>query len=551
MRMIPKTIVGSIASDAERRAFALLSTTQLDAAARCFHSLNISEHDYKLVAEIDFAVLSAKGLLVLEVKGGGVSVHEGVWQFRDRFGRLHRRSEGPFEQARSAMFSLRDRLVQEVGREVVESLTVGYGVVFPDCPFRERSVEWADQMILDVDGIRGKQHIGSYVETLFQYWREKKSPTRRDVDPGIVDRVAQALRPEFEKVPSLRHRADQIDLAMERLTEEQYSRLDVIETCPRIICSGGAGTGKTFIAAEIARRHAATGHQVLVACPSLPLAAFLRSRISSGKVSVAALEGLSELQGQFDTLIVDEGQDLLNFETLDRLDRRLRGGLADGTWRLFYDANKQTGLLGRFEPQALEFLKSHGAVPATLRLNCRNTRQIATHTKLLTAADLGTPVAGDGPQVLIEYFENETDEAALVDAQLARLIEQGVPRGEITILSALQLGASCSRLTRAHARRRLAVLDEQLAGDWPVAETTFATIADFKGLENRFILLVDVHALDDTDRDVNLLYVAMSRARAGLWMAVHGRLRKRIDEIARANVDRVLRDIGLSYPSQG
>ena len=45
---------------------------------------------------------------------------------------------------------------------------------------------------------------------------------------------------------------------MQRLTNEQYERLDAFESTPGSCVFGGAGTGKTFIAPEMARRHAAS-----------------------------------------------------------------------------------------------------------------------------------------------------------------------------------------------------------------------------------------------------------------------------------------------------
>src|SRR5436190_21906666 len=108
--MIPPVVSEATRSDAEREVFLLLQATDLGEAAVAFHSLNLSEHEYKVCGELDFVILTPDALLVLEVKGGGVSLHDGLWTYTDRYGRGHTTSEGPFKQARSGMFSLVDRL---------------------------------------------------------------------------------------------------------------------------------------------------------------------------------------------------------------------------------------------------------------------------------------------------------------------------------------------------------------------------------------------------------------------------------------------------------
>jgi hypothetical protein len=542
MRMIPPVLSEHTQSTAERRIFALLEKTRLGNGACCVHSLELSQHDYKLCAELDFVIVTRKCVIVLEVKGGGVANRDGIWIFTDRFGHEHRKSEGPFHQAKSGMFALRQRMESQFGSEPVRTLAFGYGVVFPDCDFRERSVEWDSPMVLDASRLRGLTDLAQPVRELIGYW-ESKHHASADPPQGFHDRLLHFLRPSFERVPSLRNRADALDAAMDALTDEQYSRLDIIQENPRILCSGGAGTGKTFLALEIARRHDALAARVLVVCSGRPLAAFLRSRIRSDKILVAAGDEIKALRSDFDVLIVDEGQDLINLETLDNLDRRLVGGLEKGTWRFFYDANSQAGLLGRFEPDGLALLRSFGAVSAALSLNCRNTNEIVIQTKLLTGSDLGVPSAGAGPPVRYEFYDTLSAQAALVDQYWKELDAGDIAPGDVTIISPVELDESCIRSTRLFKKGRVRRLTEEVALHWPSADLTFSTIPDFKGLENRFILLADIEQPEHLERLRSQLYVGMTRARAGLWMAAHERLREYISSIAETNMPAVITDV--------
>lgn len=96
---------------------------------------------------------------------------------------------------------------------------------------------------------------------------------------------------------------------------------------------------------------------------------------------------------------MDEGQDLLDLATLDRLDGVMAGGLEQGRWCFFHDINNQAGFFGRPDPDALALLESCGPTRVQLKTNCRNTRQILEQVKAFLEADMGVRGTGDGPQV--------------------------------------------------------------------------------------------------------------------------------------------------------
>ncbi len=535
MRMIPSGVSAGTQSRAERRLFDLLRDVNPVPDAFCLHSLNISEHDYKLCGELDFVVVSPSGVLVLEVKGGGVSCHDGIWTFRDRMNREHRTSEGPFKQARSGMFSLRARLEEQFGSGLLRRLPFGYGVALPDCEFELQSVEWSREMVLDAPVFRTRPALKDSLCRLLEYWVAKRDFWEAP-DPDLAGRVVQYLRPDFDKAPSLQVRAEEIDRVMERLTEEQYVQLDVIEDNPRILCTGGAGTGKTFLACEIARRLAGEGREVLVTCQSPILAAFIGSRLSAKGVTVCDFGQLRVRDYVFTALIVDEAQDVMNFEALERLDGVLEGGLEHGCWRLFYDPNKQTGLHSTFEPEAVALLRSYGAVAAKLQRNCRNTTDIVLQTKLWSGADPGTAHAGKGPPVEYVYYRDRAEEVMLIERELSRLYEAGVSPGDVTLLTPYELSQSSIILLKAYRAGKIKPLTTALAASWPVLETSAASVTDFKGLENRFVLAVDLESSDSLSLLENKLYVAMTRARTGLWMAVSRGLEPLVMELHSRNL---------------
>jgi len=207
-------------------------------------------------------------------------------------------------------------------------------------------------------------------------------------------------------------------------------------------------------------------------------------------------------------------------------------------------------LVGRYDPDAVDMLRSYGAVEGKLKINCRNTRQITTYTELVTNGDLGTPSAGEGPEVKVIAYANAADQCNELDEEIRRLLRLDVAKGDITILSPLSLDQSCVCRTQVYAKGWIRELDEGAAAQWPASNITFARVADFKGFENRFCLLVDVEGVDG-DLDVNTLYVALSRARAGLWMALPASAHKRINEIARANLPKLFGALRTTSPTEG
>src|SRR3954454_23903996 len=100
-------ILASAESEGERRVARLLQSIDGPSDAVAFHSVKLRSHAYKQQAEADFVILWKGVVVVVEVKGGGVRKHEGVWYSVDRHGAWHKLASSPMEQAQSAMYALK------------------------------------------------------------------------------------------------------------------------------------------------------------------------------------------------------------------------------------------------------------------------------------------------------------------------------------------------------------------------------------------------------------------------------------------------------------
>jgi hypothetical protein len=524
--MIPAELLDSdtATTSSERRVFEALAASTISGTA--LHSLNLPTHQYKLTSELDFVLLLDEMVLVVEVKGAQVSCNNGMWTYSDRGGHYRQDREGPFKQVISGMHALHDRLRERIG-PFMDDVGFGFLVVTTDVDLALSSFEWDAETYCG----RGQfnRDFAKAVKGAVDYWK-RRQPRKLPITKDLRGRLLQQLRPSFDYSPLLDARASALDLAFVRLTDEQFARLDLIREAPRVICSGGAGTGKTFLATEVARREVLAGRSVLFTCRSPILAAFVKAQLGGTAVVVHPADQVPEGK-VFDVVVIDEAQDLMNFDMLGRLEHAVSGGWSEGRWVMFMDQNSQAHLYGDFEPEALLYVRSFDPVPASLRTNCRNTREIVYNTRALTGADTGVAAAGAGPQVEFIPVDDVEAETAALEAHLRRLHDQEVSAGHVTIVSMRgDWETSAARGLRAARKDGLCRLDEQLVARWPVKELTWSSAVDIKGLENRFVCVIDIDALE-SQIDIDRLYVTLSRPRAGLWVATRPEIGKRIAEL--------------------
>ena len=578
MRMIPPLVAESTRSDAERRLFNFLSRIDLPDTV-CLHSVGLSEHLYKICGELDFVIIGPQGLFVIEVKGGGISMHNGIWSYTSRTGDAFTSREGPFKQARSGMFSLRARLQQMFTAGELSQIIMGYGVAFPDCDFNISSPEWSDKEILDARKLNSG-NLATYLKDLAAYWHAK-FPYVPNTAPGdLLKRLVQAIRPDFEQVPSLHTMVDEVEGRMCRLTEEQYDKLDLLESTQRLLVEGGAGTGKTFLAVEMARREALRGQRVLFVCFSPVLAAFLATKMTLSGVSLISVHQfmldvvrrygklpdgympdmpltdpwyLQQLapafflaapafrqEQQYDVLIIDEAQDILNLDYLSVLGSAIPGGIQHGRWRIFYDRFNQGAIFGAMDPSVVELIEEFRTAGGSLSVNCRNTYEIVVQTKLATGADLGNRSIVHGPEVIFRSYRNEADAALLLENYLRELRRRRIDERTVTIVSPLSYEESSVRLINARWRRNITITSSANPITPPYPGLTFATVADFKGLENSYIAFIDINDLSKSQMALANVYVGMSRARASLWIAMHENLQPQQQDIAKRYLPRII-----------
>ena len=299
MRLIPPHIDPDTPSDGEKLLFSLFE--QAGAVSRggddhgagrgagpdvsgwtVLHSQDLAHHRRQMEGEIDFLVVApGLGVLVIEVKGcHRLRRERGLWFYgRDPDGD----PRGPFKQASEAMHSLRDRLARQ--RAHLNGVVFQSAVCFPFIDFSDVSEEWHSWQ---VDRPRAPQQrpLGDWVEAALTQARERAERLRKAwFDPGAgeptaaqCEEIVRVLRHDFEFYESPKARAARIDEEIRHYTESQFEALDHMRRMPRVVFDGPAGTGKTLLAIEAARRGHAAGRRALLLCFNRPLAEWLREQ---------------------------------------------------------------------------------------------------------------------------------------------------------------------------------------------------------------------------------------------------------------------------------
>lgn len=541
------------------------------------HSLRLKTHEFKKSGEADFVIITEKGVLVIEVKGGQNHRNEKDQWVQTRRGSDDRISnEGPFNQAMGAYFAIEKYLKKAGNKELVERLPWGWGVIMPHC-IPELP---ADDLGIDLDMLLDQKHfpegLVDWVNNLVEYWREdygKKNlrklrrghSLQNGLPPTTRDELKELLRPRFECYTGLGQATREAEQNLIRLTERQCQLLIAIrsKSTPRAIIEGAAGTGKTLLAFEFAKECAEKGEKVLLVCFSVNLAQLLQGKAaeipSMSNVMIdnyhqlvkqlrkqaglstpfssdwaafnsncfdlvaEALDILGE-EALFDRIIMDEGQDLMSEGFLDVLDLLLKEGLTPppddhrkgGKWLVAMD-RAQALYTNNFEELALDRLERYCGFTLELEENCRNTRPVAVHVYGFSQSGSCEVMTAEGPPPVIDYFTNQKGFIKLLRTYI-----------NDTLREYAKVDKSASDIAILTARKDLIpdVLFEPGALNRPLArckdakstDVIWETIHGFKGLEASTVILIGVEELDD-EQMRQLMYVGGSRARTRLiWL---------------------------------
>jgi hypothetical protein len=468
--------------------------------------------------EIDLVVLvKDRGCMVVEIKGGHISFDGTNWIQSDRQGS---RQIYPHAQAIKNMYALRNFLRSRWSQG---NLRTDWVACFPESVVPDvQSPELPKSMIIDKDELI--HSVSKMRSILSEQSRHALPPIANWVEVAVKafkplsmfeTNVEAVLENNHEYIRGLTHQSEWI--------------LDLMADNPRVFVRGPAGSGKTWLACEQARRWTRQGMRVGLVTFNRGLVTYLKNKANELPDSerpvwvgtfhqfaiylgttagspasytdpedsfepqlITAVKQMDEGR-KFDAWVVDEAQDFLSswWKVLElSLKRPEIGQMA-----LFGD-DKQMVYLNRGRPKGFF---------AYLRLdeNIRNSKQIADAVKPLH----GQEVKSRGPLSFeVEFVEALEQEAiSAADDVVERLTDiEGLRTGEIALLTT----------KHQHPVHKELIVDREKywQGLWDREDVFYGTVGGFKGLERPVVVLA-VDGFHDDENIEDFLYVGMTRAR--------------------------------------
>jgi hypothetical protein len=458
------------------------------------------------------------GVVVVEVKGHRVGIRDGIWIGQEGTPLKPQ----PLDQAKNNSMALQRLIRREIPG--LEHLDVVYGIAFPNSP-RIAGELTPD---IDLDQILLASDMDDADEPI-----ERLVATRRSIGRSLesheIEAIVKLLRPDADFEWDANARANITRQRLGDLCDAQISSLVSLTENRRVIARGGAGTGKTRLAVQWARKVWGEGDNVLLTCFNDPLASSLVEQfeieldeyVHIGPFMRLALElpGMPHLEVppnadrdwwntvaighinlhwpevgvRFDTIIIDEAQDF-SPAWIALLEALLD---PDGRRRVLLLADEGQGIYekGFVFPQA-----DDGWVQVELQSNFRNAHRTAQ--VLRRVGGPGSPQYV--PEGFVPVWHQAVDiegAAGIVDAELERIIEDEQRSASSVCVATLHTDV------RDALRKSCQLVRWEDRGDGAVV---CENIHRLKGLEFDTVILVGIDP-KDADR-TTLLYIGVSRA---------------------------------------
>ena len=478
--------------------------------------------------EIDFVVaIEGAGIVCVEVKGGEVTHNGQVWLQRLHSGQI--KTIDPVRQVRQGRYALRD-FIEKDPRWTQGRVRWNHVVVLPNSQFAPdfALADCPRWMVIDRDDF---PNVVALIRDI-AHQQEEELPllTAKGIDELRTALGGRGL-PQRDVVARALENEDAADI----LTDRQAVILDAIQLLTRVEIRGGAGSGKTFMAIEQARRLANRGQRVALLCYSHGLASYLKRITSTWSrrqqpgyvgefhalgIAWGAAEGPAESERnaaaaqffehdlpvqmlelanglpdghRFDSVVIDEAQDF-----------------ADSWWEPLLAAMRdpETGGIYVFSDEGQRVFDRKGTppiplVPLILEQNIRNTRQIGRAFEPLVDHPMRL-LGADGPDV--RFVPCTRDNAFDVgDDQIEALLNDGWRPEDVALLTT---GSRHPEQIARQTEGNAAYWDSF----WDAEQVFYGHVLGFKGLERRAVVLI-VNDKSVFERSPERLYVGLSRAR--------------------------------------
>ena len=565
MRMIPGQPRAG-ANKSEQTLFQALEGVTNRPTWTVIHSLSLTDNLFSIAGEADFVIfVPGKGILVIEAKSPNYAEYkDGDW-YLDK---TPKPDKSPLEQLNKATASIHRFLDN---RSLYNDVPIARLVWFTSLsrfqfinksPGDMQFYEWELALSEDLqDPVRIiekvlDEYINSHVN------RRDLTLAPELFDESAAALAASALINDFKLFRTADDRYTERTIALRKILDEQTAILDAFEDNAHVYLDGAAGTGKSFILMEAARRLSKRGLKTLVACWNVMMAEELQRELGNrpnldvfdlntlmlqiyglqGNPKVATSEWYESTLpsravdallkrpelAQYDAILIDEFQDIAgNNKILEFLIEASSTKNADETILLFAgDKNQQIMSDHGKLSDPFESIKQllPDMVHITLRTNCRSAPSLATRIPEITGLNIDIskhrmPESTEGGLKIVHAKAGkETKSLAEV---LKGLLEEYRP-SDIRILS--PFGASTSLVGELFSRESGSADERWLKTQLRDPNGTnglirWRSIQKFKGMESDVVVITDINQraqefAQGTGKTLSeILYVGTTRAK--------------------------------------
>lgn len=498
MRLIPDVIYDrdrDPVSKGERHVFELLKNVDFFHHAVALHSLNLMGNSRQQMFEIDFLVITQRGIVGIEVKGAEMRCKDGVYYFGGANG--YQKRVSPYVQVSNAIEHLRTHGMATFGLEMYKKALFGKVAILTE-NYRPNASkgdtpEMPDKAVIYKDDLFDVEKFSKALDGALKFAEEalghKLQLAKRDIST-----IAYKLRPSFDVASCSVSAVNTMLEKQESFTSDQYIWLDLLSNMDRAIVDGGAGTGKTFLLEQLVKREVDKGRSVLVCTASKLLSEKIKQSVGDIAQIICFSRGICRGEEKYDVVMVDEGQDLFNEDFIDYLDEVVVRGLQFGRWRWFADFENQRGLGVDFDADIFDFVReaTGNSTIVPLCRNVRNTPNIVNWLKQVCRARIDESEAfGSGPEVksISRCDFDKVIQGRSLDSQIGSIEKDNLVH--------LYVGPEPDDLSRKAIE----------------AGVPSFSIESFKGLESPFVVISGLGDVDTVDDFKQMAYKSVSRGR--------------------------------------
>lgn len=349
--------------------------------------------------QIDFLLVSEKGVIVIEVKGGKIGIEQGLFYYEVSRERTYM-ERSPFDQARDYMYALINNRVISASQLFIDTVCA-----FPHTRMEHTNANPRTDLGYKLwSKIQHDDSTKSFADFCIDVLESDKNNNgwhRPDLQTQDVEIAIQSLLFNFDDRSRNVYSERGMEAILQRLNIDNLSVFNSLQKNERLFIEGGPGTGKTTIArAYIEKYHTLKGlylcwNRLLEAkikselwqaglpnCRVEQFASFifsLQNQVLSEKLSLDEISSgvandkleflFSAIRKQhdfvpYDYVVIDEAQDVLDkgaISLLNALTSVTKDGISTGRYLVFFDTEQGYNQESRQIDQIADLLALNGA----------------------------------------------------------------------------------------------------------------------------------------------------------------------------------------------